>query len=211
MLGLIGLMGCTPAANDGPAPATPPVAVTPTTHPSSQEVVPPTTISPQPSAKAKSTPAISPSPATQLDIGGPYPIHAAVYPYSGSVLEPPDGDYRDAFLWTLRGLPGDGATDTTYIFGHTFAGPTPGVFDHLQNLSVGAGLRLTTATGTLHYTLEKLFPVDEPDADFRTDPRIWTVAPLKARGDYVVFIACLLNADGSLQTGKKIIAVFKQN
>jgi hypothetical protein len=151
-----------------------------------------------------------PTQPSRLEIDGPIPIHASVLPYDGDELEPPNGDFLNAFTWTRRGLPGAGAYDTTYIFGHTYAGPTPGVFDRLQKVSDGASLSLTTQTEQLHYRLVNLLTVDESDADFRRDPRVWTVGEPEQRGDYVVIIACKLNADGSSQTGAKTIAVFQK-
>lgn len=152
--------------------------------------------------------AIPPSLPTRLDIGGKYPIHAAILPYDGSVLEPPGGDYRDAFIWTRRGLPGDKATDTTYIFGHTFSGPTEGVFDSLQDEPSGTHLQLTTS-GTLDYCkVGETYRI--PWSKLATDPRVWVVAPPAERGQYVVLIACLLSSDGQLQTGNNVVVVFRR-
>jgi hypothetical protein len=178
--------------------------VTVTTTPAAQVVLSGTTLSPHKAIK----PVIPPSQPSRLDIGGQYPIHATVLPYDGSVLEPPGGNYRDVFLWTRRGLPGDGATDTTYLMGHTFSGPIDGVFDSLQKEPDGTRLQLTTSA-TLDYCKVGA-TYRNPKSKLTQDPRVWVVAPLNERGQYVVLIACLLSGDGRLQTGDNVVAVFRR-
>jgi hypothetical protein len=44
-------------------------------------------------------------------------------------------------------------------------------------------------------------------AKMNSDPRIWAPASLKNLNQYLVIITCLLNQDGSLQTGKRVNTV----
>jgi hypothetical protein len=143
-----------------------------------------------------------------LAVEGSLPIHARVLPYSGSVLIPPNGDYVDAFLWTQRRRLPDGRPDAVFIFGHTYSGPTPGVFDNLQQEPKGTRITLTGKSGTDRYCSNKPFTVSL--AKMNSDPRIWAPASLKNLNQYLVIITCLLNQDGSLQTGLRIITVAKR-
>ena len=132
------------------------------------------------------------------------------------VLEPPDGNYHDVFIWTLRGLPGDGATDTTYLFGHTYSGPTPGVMDHLQSIAFdddghvikGTEVRVTTKTGNLTYCVQGAMTVVQDELD--TQDRVWAINPPSQRGQWLVLIACYLSADGNAQTGKNVVVFTKR-
>jgi hypothetical protein len=142
---------------------------------------------------------------TSLAVEGSLPIHARVLPYGGSVLIPPHGDYVDAFLWTQRRRLPDGRPDAVFLFGHTYSGPTPGVFDPLQQEPKGTRITLTGKTGNDRYCINKPFPAAA--ATMASDPRIWAPSSLRNLNQYLVIITCLLNQDGSLQTGKRVITV----
>lgn len=189
-----------PSVNQSELPVVTP-SVTAATTQSVKPIAPAVTLTPKvPSSTPSLVPPHQPS---RLDVGGAFPIHTHVLPYAGDVLEPPNGDYRDAFIWTQRGLPGDGATDTTYLFGHTYRGPTAGVFDELQKVAIGTRVQLTTS-GPLNYCVTSRFTVNRARLD--SDPRVWALQPYSQRGNMLVLIACFLNADGSPQD-KNIVVV----
>ncbi len=177
-----------------------------------------TTTPPPPKPTGKATSArIPPSQPTRLDIDGAYPIHASVLPDdSPAVLEPPNGDYQHLFVWGLRGLPGDGAKDTTYIYGHTFSGPTHGVLDDLQravvddhgNVIKGKRVRVTTQTGTLDYCVAHAYTVWKQD--IQKQGKIWAIDPYQERGQWLVIFACFLSEDGSSQSGKNLAVLTKR-
>ena len=195
---MIGVQACSsaPVSRSERSEATSSVAVAPT-----QATQPGTKLSPKP--RASTTSSVPPSQPSRLDIGGGHPIHARVLPYGGDVLDPPGGNYHDAFVWTQRGMPGDGARDTTYLFGHTYRGETHGVFDELQNVALGSHIRLITS-GVLNYCVTERFTVAR--TKLASDPRVWARQPLKERGNMLVLIACFLNPDGSPQD-KNIVVV----
>lgn len=176
------------------------------------------TTSPKPSPKEHAAPVrIPPSRPTRLDISGAHPIHAQVLPYNRpGVLTPPNGNYHDVFVWTLRGLPGDGAIDTTYLFGHTYSGPTPGVMDHLQtiafdvrgNVIKGTEIRVTTKTGHLTYCVQDALTVWQDELPSQAS--VWAINPPRQRGQWLVVIACFLSDDGSAQTGKNLVVLAKR-
>lgn len=194
---VIGLQAFVSPVNQSEPSAATPSVVEATT----QAILPGPTLSPE--QPASTTSPVPPTQPTRLDIGGAFPIHARVLPYGGDVLDPPEGNYLDAFLWTQRGLPGDGARDTTYLFGHTYRGETHGVFDELQDVAIGTGVQLTTS-GVLNYCVTERFTVAR--TKLASDPRVWARQPLDERGNMLVLIACFLNPDGSPQD-KNIVVV----
>lgn len=218
-MGLLALTAC--SASDPSTPS----SVAPSAAEASTASVPPIpdigfTPSSKPS-KAKSTsvriPANQP---TRLDIDGAHPIHAKVLPYDGPVnpIVPPDGNYHDLFVWTERGggLAGDGATDATYVFGHTYSGPTEGVLDNLQNIVFNregqlvrnAPIRLTTEAGELTYCVKSAYMVQNDDLAGHQD--FWAPGTLDTKGEWLGLIACYLSEDGSSQTGKNLAVLARR-
>ncbi|MDB5170250.1 MAG: class sortase [Candidatus Saccharibacteria bacterium] len=128
---------------------------------------------------------------------------------------PPDGNYHDVFVWTLRGLPGDGATDTTYLFGHTYSGATNGVLDNLRYIVFddhhqvikGTKLHVTTKAGELTYCVSNAYTVPKEELQDQTQAAIWAITPYAVRGNFLVIIACFLSDDGSEQTGDNLAVV----
>lgn len=202
--GVICLTGCSATPDDQVLPApTPSVATATATLPT--PTTSPTSTTPSPTEQPKKVkPDVPPSQPTRLEIGGAHPIAAAVYPYGGPELTPPGGNYQDVFLWTRRGLPGDGATDSTYLFGHTYSGPTAGVFDDLQSVAIGERVLVHT-TGPLRYCVTDKFAV--PKEQLASEARVWAIQPLRARRQSLVLIACFLSSDGSRQTNKNIVVI----
>lgn len=190
------------------SPATPPVAASATTVTVDPEHMS-DPVQPTPAIPEKSAD-VPPSQPTRLDIGGPAAIHADVKPFDqlGGVnvsLIPPGGNYRDAFFWTRGGLPGDGATHMSFILGHTYSGPTVGIFDDLQLLRPQAMIRLTTKAGKLRYCVSDRFTVAK--SRLSTDARVWDPTLFAHPGDVLVLIACRTTNDGRFQTGNNVVVV----
>lgn len=162
-------------------------------------------------SRLKRSAAVPPSQPTRLDIRGPLPIHAVVKPFdqlggTNVSLIPPGGNYQDAFFWTRGGMPGDGATHMSYILGHTYSGPTVGIFDHLQLLEPQVTkVHLTTKTGKLRYCVTDRFVVAK--SRLSTDARVWDPTSFTHPGDVLVLIACRTTKDGRFQTGNNVVVV----
>lgn len=164
-----------------------------------------------PSPQLQRSTMVPPSQPTRLDIGGPSPIHAVVESFdqlggADVSLIPPGGNYHDAFFWTRGGTPGDGATHMSYILGHTYSGPTPGIFDDLQFVEPSVTkIHLTTKAGKLRYCVSDRFSVAK--AKLSTDARVWDPTSFAQPGDALVLIACRTTMDGRFQTGNNVVVV----
>lgn len=102
-------------------------------------------------------------------------------------------------------MPGDGAAHMSYILGHTYSGPTAGVFDHLQRLRLRAVIHLTTEAGKLRYCVSDRFTVAK--GRLSTDARVWDPTSFADPGDVLVLIACRTTKDGRYQTGNNVVVV----
>lgn len=70
-------------------------------------------------------------------------------------------------------LPGTDATNTVYIFGHTWI--EPAVFNGLVDVKIGDEATVTTATGSLTYAVEQIISMDKDD--FTSDPTVSAIVP----------------------------------
>jgi hypothetical protein len=94
----------------------------------------------------------------------------------------------------------------SYILGHTFSGPTVGVFDRLQFLQPQLGkIRLTTKAGKLRYCVTNRFTVAK--AGLSTDARVWDPTSYTQPGDVLILIACRTTKDGRFQTSNNVVVV----
>jgi hypothetical protein len=213
-MGLTVLTACSSSDPVTSSPVAPSATTTSTAFPESPLPSIDFTLSPEPSKAPATSVTVPASQPTRLDVDGAYPIHAEVLPYDGPInpLVPPDGNYHDLFVWTERGggLAGDGATDATFVFGHTYSGPTQGVLDNLQNvvfdkdgqLVHGAPIRLTTETGELTYCVKSAYMVWQQELD--NHQAFWAPGTFETKGDWLGIIACFMSEDGSSQTGKNL-------
>ena len=88
----------------------------------------------------------------------------------------------DAYWLTAYGIPGAGSTNTTYIAGHSWDGKDA-PFNRLSDESlVGKAVTVTTAKGTLDYTVDS---VATHDKNTLKDSDIWNVVPNR-----IVLISC---------------------
>lgn len=177
-------------------------------------------LSPKPSKAPATSVRVPASQPTRLEIDEPHPIDARVLPYDGPVnpLVPPDGNFRDLFVWTERGggLAGDGATDATFVFGHTYSGSTPGVLDNLQSTVLdkqgkvvrGTQVHLTTRTGALDYCVRHAYLVWQDALD--DHPSFWAPGDFETKGDWLGIVACFMTPDGSDQTGMNLAVLAKR-
>lgn len=70
-------------------------------------------------------------------------------------------------------LPGTDATNTVYIFGHTWI--EPAVFNGLVDVQIGDEATVTTATGSLTYAVEQIINMSKDD--FTSDPTVSAIVP----------------------------------
>ena len=70
-------------------------------------------------------------------------------------------------------LPGTDATNTVYIFGHTWV--EPAVFNGLAAVAPGDMATLETETGTLTYVVDEIVVMDK--TQFSTDPTVSAIVP----------------------------------
>ncbi len=105
-------------------------------------------------------------------------LRHAVTPYTddevaahGGAVEPPT--LFTVSWWAGGGAPGTAATNTVYLFGHTWK--EPAVFNRLKELRPGAAVEVSTAHGTLTYTVDGWFVVSK--SAFDTDDRVRTAVP----------------------------------
>lgn len=100
---------------------------------------------------------------------------------------------EDGYWLTPYGSPGEGSENTTYITGHSWEG-REAPFDRLStHTEVGDEITVTTATGTLHYVVEKITTYNK---NTLKDSEIWNIVPNR-----LVLISCY-TAD---PTGKNVV------
>ena len=98
---------------------------------------------------------------------------------SHSIVPP---ETMDGYWLAPFGTPGGGSTNTTYVIGHSWEG-LDAPFNHLSSAAAaGDELTVTTATGTMKYTVESVTTYTK--ATLKDSP-IWTVAPNR-----LVLISC---------------------
>lgn len=96
-----------------------------------------------------------------------------------AIVPPPT---LDAYWLTPYGSPGRGSTNTTYIVGHSWE-DRASVFNNLSLLaSPGDQLTLTTAQGTLTYTVNA---ISTENKDTLKDSHIWAKVP-----GHLVLVSC---------------------
>jgi hypothetical protein len=124
-----------------------------------------------PSDAAREIPAGTPLELAAAAIG----LRARVTPYTDDDVVAAGGAVRPPTLWTVSwwtggGIPGTGASNTVYLYGHTWR--EPAVFNAVGRLEPGDAVVLTTTRGRLTYTVEEVFTVSKQG--LVDDPRVTT-------------------------------------
>lgn len=174
----VGLASCQTEPTHGTLVGEEQVAASPQPSPTA------TTTSPLPEVQPSEPPAtIAPVPALVVSMAEPIHlsvprigIDAAISGYTNEMViktkgtvEPPTLD--SVSWWSGGGTPGTDATDTVYLYGHTWINPA--VFNRIKELIPGDEIFVTTGNGVLRYVVDDqsyLFQVPKPQ--FPTDPRV---------------------------------------
>jgi hypothetical protein len=95
------------------------------------------------------------------------------------------------YRWAERGRAGTNATDTVYLLGHTVRAGG-GVFDPLQDITIGQSIFADTERGRLDYRVEatRMYPKNQ----IQQADEVYESVPGR-----LILVGCYLNADGSKQ------------
>lgn len=103
-------------------------------------------------------------------------IDAAISEYTNEMVvktkgavEPPTLD--TVSWWSGGGTPGTDATNTMYLYGHTWIHPA--VFNRIKELVPGDEIFVTTSNGVLRYVVnDQNYQFQVPKPQLPTDPRV---------------------------------------
>lgn len=95
-------------------------------------------------------------------------LRATVTPWSEQQVAAHGGAVTPSSLWEVAwwtggGTPGSHATNTVYLYGHTWTAPA--VFNRVKELSRGDVVVVTTRAGRLVYVVERSFTVAKAELD----------------------------------------------
>ncbi|GAA1982815.1 class F sortase [Microbacterium pumilum] len=110
-------------------------------------------------------------PAAGID--GPVDEYTAADAQAEGGINPSTLDTISWYSGIADALPGTAATNTVYLFGHSWV--QPAVFNGLADVVVGDRATVTTANGILTYAVDEVITMAK--ADFTSDPRVIAVVP----------------------------------
>jgi len=133
------------------------------------------TASPTPASLLGDVPVAVPTrlvlPAAGID--GPVEEYTAVDAAAVGGVNPAGLDTISWYSGIPNPMPGSDATNTVYIFGHSWI--EPAVFNALKGLHAGDRATITTAKGDLVYEVDEIIMMAKPD--FTQDARVTAVVP----------------------------------
>ena len=88
-------------------------------------------------------------------------------------INPPRLDSISWYSGVEGALPGSDATNTVYLFGHTWT--QPAVFNGLRDVAAGDEATVSTQHGVMTYRVEEIITMSK--SDFSQDPRVAAVVP----------------------------------
>jgi len=88
-------------------------------------------------------------------------------------INPPRLDSISWYSGVEGALPGSDATNTVYLFGHTWT--EPAVFNGLRDVAAGDEATVSTERGVMTYRVEEIITMSK--SDFSEDPRVAAVVP----------------------------------
>jgi sortase (surface protein transpeptidase) len=88
-------------------------------------------------------------------------------------INPPRLDSISWYSGVEGALPGSDATNTVYLFGHTWT--QPAVFNGLRDVAAGDEATVSTQHGVMTYRVDEIITMSK--SDFSQDPRVAAVVP----------------------------------
>lgn len=110
-------------------------------------------------------------PAAMID--GPVDEYTAAQAEAEGGINPESLDTISWYSGIADSIPGTDATNTVYIFGHTWV--EPAVFNGLVDVSVGDEATLQTETGTLTYAVDEIINMSKDD--FTSNETVKAIVP----------------------------------
>ena len=164
------LSGCaTPRQDAAPVSEPTPSATTPSVTSA------PPTVSPTPDSLIGNVPVAAPTrlvlPAAGID--GPVEEYTAADAEAEGGVNPAALDTISWYSGVPNPMPGSDASNTVYIFGHSWI--EPAVFNGLKDLHAGDRATITTSSGELVYAVDEVITMAKPD--FTQDARVTAVVP----------------------------------
>jgi LPXTG-site transpeptidase (sortase) family protein len=110
-------------------------------------------------------------PAAGID--GPVDEYTAADAEADGGINPPRLDSISWYSGVEGALPGSDATNTVYLFGHTWT--QPAVFNGLRDVAEGDEAILTTQYGEMTYSVDEIITMSK--SDFSQDARVAAAVP----------------------------------
>jgi LPXTG-site transpeptidase (sortase) family protein len=130
-------------------------------------------------------------------------LRADVTPYTPADVAAHGGAIKPSTLWDVAwwtggGTPGSHASNTVYLYGHTWK--EPAVFNRVKELERGDALYVTTRTGRLRYIVDSSFTVLK--TDLTKTPTVAAAIPGR-----LLLLACFRATGREEQTTRNVVVI----